>query len=377
MRIVGGFIVVFVAASVLYVTTSRELSLSAMCPDMSPSCVQSAVAHMYDERGLAAVFRAVRSAADSDAAFRASCIDVMRDFGASMPAESVAHWEPDAVLCNYGFINGYAFAHAMRDIATATSACDAARRDIGHLSRNAYAECFRGIGRALLDIGGPRAPGDAGAMAREALGMCEDRTNDPEARLFCAAGFFNAIGFAMVNERYGLAVDRSDPLWLCDSYEGELAYRCTGNMKWIGVRLTDDARGGVSSIPESYERARRILDDELVLHVVRTLAYEYGRSAVPAAEARADCGTVPDRMQAQCAAGYALGIAKNGGSDSYPGIIDFCAGSVGVLATDLNACMFDAMSFLDGFLSRDEYARLCDILARHSLSCGDLARPQT
>jgi len=264
----------------------------------------------------------------------------------------------------------------VRDVATAASACEAIRRDIGHGTRNAYAECFRGIGRALLDIEGSRTPGDAGAMARDALETCEERADEPEARLFCAAGFFNAMGFAMVNERYGLAVDRSDPLWLCGSYEGELAYRCTGNMKWIGVRLTDDGQGRQPNIPEGYERARRILDDELVLHVVRTLAYEYGRLALPAAEARADCDAIPDRMQSQCAAGYALGIAKNGTSDSYPGIIDFCAESIGILETGLNACIFDAMSFLDGLLSRDEYAHLCGILAQHGLSCGELARPR-
>ena len=345
----------------------------AACPDMSELCMSEHLAVVANEEGVTHMLGLARLLATHIPEFRVQCASAVRRIGTTHAQgdHKTREWGPSAAVCNYGFVHGIAreLSSAGR-IEDAVVFCEELNDEAAGIVPDIRAECVRGIGSGFTHRPGI-FPGDAPAIAESGISLCKDSSVDERAYLLCISGVFNALGFDMVYGRNGLSVDPDDPLFACRQFADAERTRCEGNMKWAAIAVISDEKGIPPSVEDGYAAAKNRYAEDLVLQLVRTLAYDSARAGTPAKEMLDVCAALPPAAQGSCATGSALGLAKHGiPGREHASVVGFCRESAELLGVSIRECLRDPIAYLQGALHPLVMNRICTALDRSfSFTC--------
>ncbi len=331
-------------------------------------CAKEVVVAVVSTNGLDAGFRIIKGLYDTKPRFRPFCHKFAMDVGAAVyqkfPDYTKLSYTPLSVTCNYGFYQEYprSLLLATGDIKKAKEFCEYVGKELGRSVPAAEEECFRGIGRGLPFID-KSSIGDTRRMAKFATDTCKDISSNQGNYGNCLSGAFNQLARETVAKNYGLAVNESDPLWLCKEQSKEIQLQCYGNFKWVDVPKVDE-KNDVPSAFKSTIDTYATNSSTTARSILWTIAYKEGIEST-AGNISYDgiiqsCAILPSPFQTDCVVGFSVGLAKH----SFPGrqheaVIDFCQKVQANEALKTSDCASQAIEYLRGFYSPDQSTKMC------------------
>ncbi|MCE9541471.1 hypothetical protein K8R03_02830 [Candidatus Kaiserbacteria bacterium] len=201
---------------------ARVLEICASAGN-KPLCYATEIENLLRAKGISAAFDALALAYDTDPGFAGTCHDVTHELGKAAYEEFQKTGKTEltskASYCGYGFYHGFMDALYVdtNDMEVARAFCTYVGKNVPHPPPPEFAEgsCYHGIGHGITDGTDPRLWGDAVAIAKPGLAVCDKVSAGNETwHMRCVSGVFNAIGNMYPNPKYKLD-SGTDPYALC------------------------------------------------------------------------------------------------------------------------------------------------------------------
>lgn len=213
-----------IASYAAFVQGSSE-RIVRMCGETEnkPLCYATHIERLLNTEGIPAAFDALAIAYEHDPEFAGTCHALTHELGDAAYQDFNKTGETEltskASYCGYGFYHGFLDALMIdtNDVAGARSFCSYVGQNVPHPPAPEFAEgsCYHGIGHGITDGTDTALWGDAVAIAKPGLVLCEQVANGNRAwQLRCSSGVFNAIGNMYLDPKYKLDSD-PDPYALC------------------------------------------------------------------------------------------------------------------------------------------------------------------
>lgn len=338
---------------------------------------------LFGEQGLGAVLQSMRELYASNADFRRWCNEPTRRVGEltyqNIPDPGGISLTSDLLLCDHGFIRGYAEAlfRGTQNADRAKSFCDLIEKRFHVENPEAIQQCFYGTGRGVLAAAAVDKD-DALLMAKEARRVCETLTLDEKLRTSCVSGIFSRLGNFYVNGERGLRIDKRDPLWVCHGEPEQYRLPCYGSMhRVLNALLPDDKKDNFRELTRFYKRLYGGKNEAAISAASRSLAYEQAQSKVMRGShstSIAACRELDPPSSISCIQGFAVGLARNGKPDyQYLAVIDFCKDAAGTSSSDYVSCLEPPLVYLKSVYTQPKFMRLCENI-RRSFPRGSLSK---
>ena len=335
---------------------------------------------LFQERGLAAVLKSIAELYERNADFRRWCNVSAARVGElayqSFPDLRQLPLGPEFLLCNHGFIYGYAemLIRENKDQDRAQLFCDTIDKRFGREDPEALSSCYHGIGRGAAHVAARATNNDAPAILREALKTCEFFTSHDIPRDACARGVFNRVGRFYIDGIYGLGTNTADPLWFCHKEVERYRLGCyAANHRLLSSLLPSEKRDSFQEAIKFYKLLYGGKNEVAVSEAARSLAYEQAQSKVMRgnhSSSIAACRELESPSARACFQGFSLGLAQNGKPGyQYLAVIDFCKDAVGTSPSDYIDCLRSPLAYLKGIYTPQKFIRICDNI-RSSLPDG-------
>jgi len=188
-----------------------------------PLCYSTHIKDVLSAKGIPAAFDVLASAYEQDPGFAGTCHAVTHELGEAayraFHTTGKTELTSKASYCGYGFYHGFLDALLIdtNDLAEARSFCTYVGENVPHPPAPEFAEgsCYHGIGHGITDGTDTALWGDAIAITKPGLILCEQVADGNRAwQLRCSSGVFNAIGNMYLDPKYKLD-SGPDPYALC------------------------------------------------------------------------------------------------------------------------------------------------------------------
>ena len=191
--------------------------------DNKSLCYATEVESVLRARGIPAAFDVLAVAYDTDTELAATCHAVTHELGAAAYEEfhktGNTELTSKASYCGYGFYHGFMDALYLdtNNMEEARAFCTYVGNNVPHPPPPEFAEgsCYHGIGHGITDGTDPRLWGDALAILKPGLAICDKvAAGNDSWHMRCVSGVFNGLGNMYTDPRYKLD-SGTDPYELC------------------------------------------------------------------------------------------------------------------------------------------------------------------
>lgn len=191
--------------------------------DNKPLCYASEIEDVLRGKGIPAAFDVLAVAYDTDREFAGTCHAVTHELGKTAYEEfhktGKTELTSKASYCGYGFFHGFMDALYIdtNDMEEARAFCAYVGENMPHPPPPEFAEgsCYHGIGHGITDGTDPRLWGDAIAILKPGLAVCDKVAAGNETwHMRCVSGVFNGLGNMYTDPTYKLD-SGTDPYELC------------------------------------------------------------------------------------------------------------------------------------------------------------------
>lgn len=330
---------------------------------------------LLSERGLAAVLQTIGKLYTESADFRRWCNEPARRVGElayqNFQDPAMLPLGPEILLCNYGFIHGYAetFFRETKELSRAKSLCNILDKRFKTGHPEVTQECFRGVGRGAINTA-DLIKNNARRITKEALKACDAITSNEAFRNVCASGLFNRLSRFYVEGDYDLHIDKADPLWFCHEQTEQNRLTCYASSHRIVNALLGKEKDNFRKTIKLYKRLYGEKRIDAVSAMAGGLAYDQARSKVMRgnhAEGIAACRQLDSPSLPSCLHGFAAGLAENGRPGyQYLSVLDFCKDATGGSTQNYTDCLRPALTYLKGVYAPQKFMRMCENI-RYSL----------
>lgn len=265
---------------------------------------------------------------------------------------------PKSSSCAYGFYHGFmeTLLHATNDIAQARAFCDYADSELRSKTVDARGACYHGIGHGLVeDVTNPKIWGDAQAIAKPGLDICERVADDPHYLFRCVSGVFNALEIVSTQNKYGLSLNQTDPFWICRKQKENYKEACFTQFLVAAMNVAK------SDFLETVKFINTIEEDQYALSTLAGLAVErirLGRTNYK--DTVTLCRSLELRFRVSCITGFAEGFLKYGPpQNEYKEAIRFCNSEL-LEKIEKDACFKRVLSILRIWYSVEKSTEICN-----------------
>ena len=264
---------------------------------------------------------------------------------------------PKTSYCGYGFYHGFmeTLVHTSNNMAQARAFCDYADKKLKYFIADAGGACFHGIGHGSVDdTPNPALWGDARAIVKPALDLCERVSSDGSQLFRCASGAFNALEILVDENTYNLSANKEDPFWICREQPEKYKRSCYTQflVSAMDVAHNDFSRTArfIDTIKEDAYAAETLAG--LVVQQVYLQRTDYG-------EMIHVCRSLPERFHISCIIGFPEGFLKYGPPESeYVEAKKFCESRL-LFEIERHACFDRVLSLLRNFYTAEKARGIC------------------
>lgn len=304
------------------------------------------------------------------------CDAVTRGIGAALAHEygkgyAALEFTPESAWCNYGIYHGFVktfLEESDYDLEATRDFCEYVGTRVRDGAPGVEAECFRalGYGVAISHV----SDNDSVSDIRAGAARCEALARDPEDSKECIWGVFGEAG--RILGANPVWIQNTDPLEICEEFEGEMAKSCYSGFKWLPY-VTLDLTGlepaagfekmiSVLGTPDSEAKK------ETVFQLLWTLAYSAGIRATTYdkkeryAYGMDSCLALPETYVNRCIQAFAFGLAKGSTPGlQYLDVIGFCRQAEKVSRQAKNECYQASFVYLSDFYPAWKKDLMCRI----------------
>lgn len=246
---------------------------------------------------------------------------------------------PKSFYCGYGYYHGFmdAMLHTTGTLNQAREFCKYAGEKLAKQNNDAEGTCYHGIGHGVVDGSDPRAEGNAEAIIKPGLELCQQVAPTEILLNRCSSGVFNSLAIILNGNEHKLSVSKTDPMWICQKQTNPIFKKtCYEEMNTLLLPLEGgDFRKAVLWI-------KQITDEENAISAMDSLAQfaaSYRQKNSGQTEFIKVCQEWPDKFRSACIGGFSAGILLFG----TPGIeyqegIQFCNSTL-LSEADHDACL--------------------------------------
>ncbi|MEX2090761.1 MAG: hypothetical protein WD989_01350 [Candidatus Paceibacterota bacterium] len=233
-------------------------------------------------------------------------------------SNKIEKWEfpAESIYCGYGFFHGI-FEHFFRekpDLTLARRLCERLDETLSDVIPMIRKNCFHGIGHGFM----PEPPakkiwGDPKAMMEVSLKTCEEAspTDDHSENVECMEGSFNVMADWMQQNKYGLSVNKEDPLGFCRKQDDR--DRTLACFYEYAMRITNYADDDLVKIANIY--IKDIDDDEIAEIIINSASASLLERHLENDNFDhfiRQCHQIPQRLQDNCISGLNGGLLAHG-----------------------------------------------------------------
>lgn len=264
---------------------------------------------------------------------------------------------PKTSYCGYGFYHGFmeALVHTTNDMVQARAFCDYADKKLEFFIADAGGACLHGIGHGSVDdTPNPAFWGDARAVLKPALALCERVSLDQSQLFRCASGAFNALEILSDEGKYKLSANYKDPFWICREQPEKYKRAC----------YTQFLVAAMMAANNNFQDTARFIDtireDAYAQETLAGLAVERVRlQETDYVKTLQWCRSLPARFRVSCITGFAEGFLKYGPPQTeHVRAIDFC-GSTLLSEEERRPCFDRVLSILRNFTTVAKAREIC------------------
>lgn len=264
---------------------------------------------------------------------------------------------PKTSYCGYGFYHGFmeALVHTTNDMAQARAFCDYADQKLKYFIADAGGACLHGIGHGSVDdTPNPEFWGDAGAIVKPGLALCERVAQNQDERFRCASGAFNALEIVSDQGRYTLSANQKDPFWICHEQPEQYKRACYTQFLVAAMMVAHNDFSATAQFIDT------IPEDAYAEETLAGLSVERVRLGETDYQDTIQwCRSLAGRFRIQCITGFAEGFLKYGPPETeYVQAIDFC-GSKFLSREERRACFDRVLSILRNFATVAKSREIC------------------
>ncbi len=264
---------------------------------------------------------------------------------------------PKTSYCGYGFYHGFmeALVHTTNDMRQARGFCDYADANLKHFIADAGGACFHGIGHGSVDdTPNPALWGDARAILKPALALCERVSSDGNQLFRCASGAFNALEILSDGGRYKLSANQNDPFWICREQPEKYKRACYTQFLIAAMTVAHNDFSKTAAFIDTIE------EDAYAEETLAGLAVERARSQkADYGETGQWCRSLTDRFHIPCITGFAEGFLKYGPPDfEYVKAKEFCSSPL-LSQEERKPCFGRVLSILRNFYTAAKSREIC------------------
>ena len=264
---------------------------------------------------------------------------------------------PKTAYCGYGFYHGFMedLLHTTNDMAQARAFCDYADAQLKPFIADAGGACIHGIGHgAVAETPPPALWGDAHAIVKPGLALCEHVASNQEELFRCASGAFNALEIIVDQGAYNLSARSDDPFWLCREQPEKYKRACYTQFLVSAMQIAQGDLSGTSAFIDT------IKEDVYAEETLAGLAVERAREpGVQFAATLLWCRSLASRFHIPCITGFAEGFLKYGPPErEYMRARDWCAYER-LSEEERRACFDRVLSLLRIFYSAEKARAIC------------------
>lgn len=302
------------------------------------ACWQNIIDETLKKEGLDRAFTVMGELYSTQPLFAPACHDSAHRLGEAAYKQysktKTSDLSSKSFYCGYGFYHGFmeALLQASGDISEAKEFCAYVGQKLAKDTTDAENACYHGIGHGSVDGGDPRAWGDALAMLKPSLQLCETIAGNDRVlhgKLYrCTTGAYNAIEILARESKYKLEKLKNDPFYICPLQPEEYREGCYTNMLPAYMILLKN------DLPAIVKISEKILEKngsyEIRNMVISAIYHEYIRMHLNdlnyAAEAGVkECRKYLGKTKEACIEGLSGGHMKYGKpAEEYVKAMAFC-----------------------------------------------------
>lgn len=265
---------------------------------------------------------------------------------------------PKSTYCDFGFYHGFmeTLLIATGDISKAREFCVYIEAELSGALPGVALQCYHGIGHGVVGVHDPRVWGDARSLANPAVKLCEEVAKNDVQLENCLSGVFNGIGNYYLSGKYGLLIEKEDPLWLCREQRERYKAVCYGLMARVLLHFAN------YDFPAAVRSGKEAVEETYMMVVVNNLAVLNAGLKIYEKDHNthiASCKKLTENLRLACLTGYATGLMQFGKpQDEHVEAIAFCQ-SDALDPEEQRVCFQHTFSYLRNLYSSEKIKILC------------------
>ena len=331
------------------------------------SCWEQEIEEELEKEGVGAAFEVVEDLYLTEPDFSIGCHQTAHIIGEK--AYDLYSTNKDVVVsekanyCGFGFYHGF-----MEELLRKTGNLDGAREfchyvdeQLAKTASSVGLACFHGIGHGAVDSHDGRYWGDADAMAKPALELCQKVSGTDDEFYRCASGVFNGIALFYISGDYGLVLDQKDPLALCHRQPTAYQEACYGNfnvvLMWIAEGDFVKAASYFDQIPvkEEIPQAMEYLGNVYAIDLLQKDNFQ---------KEAGECQSFENTLRINCIEGVVGGLIEHGQPGiEYEKALFFCRTFQN--QQDYGVCLEHMIGIASHRYSEDKIKSICQQLAEN------------
>ena len=340
-----------------------EAPPSSNCKKGDEICWENLIGKALKKEGLDSAFSVVSELYASDPSFSGRCHWFAHKLGEK--AYDIFSQDRDLNLsfktshCGYGFFHGFmeAMFYKGGDYELARKFCAYFGEKLKGQTGDAEGACYHGIGHGVVDGADSALWGDAQAIIRPGLELCE-KVSDTQTHLNrCASGVFNSLAIMYGEPKYRLPLDKENPYKICSAESADAIRRpCYEEMNTLVLRL------GNNDLEASARLVEKIPEDSYADSAIQSLAgytASFYKNPDDFEDIISACRSLEARLRLGCIKGFAAGLVEFGApGKEYENSLKFCSLSI-LTGPERDACFPRIIYYFRVLYPAEKLKELC------------------
>ncbi len=270
---------------------------------------------------------------------------------------------PKTSYCSYGFYHGFMdnLAGSSGNYLEAKDFCNYVDSQLSTQTPDVSLQCFHGMGHGWVNVHDePSVWGNVDLILKPALELCRKVSSNISQQSRCATGAYNGVVLFMIENEYGMSINKTDPMEVCARQPQEFKDACYISMNILLMTLTEGDLTKATKFIETIE------DDVIANHAMINLS---ALSSLPSLKENNGyqqqiklCRSLEKRLQDACLKGYAYGFMENGEpGEEYFRPLEFC-GLEELNNEERNACYSYIFSYIPQWYPEEKAVSICETL---------------
>lgn len=333
-------------------------------------CWTQYISKTLETEGIGEGVRALTDLYTREPLFAKNCHDAAHRLGEASFTEftkkntvTPGNW---AAFCGYGYFHGFLDA-AIQSNASPAVISDLCKKS-GATPILADA-CFHGAGHGVMAMVAEKHQAeqpDEPKLVQEALEKCTYIVSDvPDLVNKCASGMFMELSEYKLTQKYGLLVDKANPLAICDSVQPEVKPSCYSQSNAIIAEVSGRDLIVAGRLIATIKPVQLAIDT-----MVSFVPLLVDTSNTRQDQRIRECRTLETALRLPCIQGIAVAFLLYGSADeTYKPAATFCSSNA-LTETEKQSCFDMVVDYTKRLYSAETFKQICqDYLSRYSPTC--------